>query len=111
MAFSGQVVSHNLYRESELAEIKTRVATAAPPPSASDDDEAPASATSSSAPRAASSSTSSASSRGGVTLDMYNELQLEVMKLRAEHSQLRTLVRKLADIAGVGSDQEAVEQE
>ncbi len=107
----GQVVSHNLYRESELAEIKTRVATSAPPPMASDEDEAPASSTPRATGSSSSSSTSSASSRGGVTLDMYNELQLEVMKLRAEHSQLRTLVRKLAEIAGVGSDQEAVEQE
>jgi uncharacterized protein YceH (UPF0502 family) len=105
----GQVVSHNLYRESELAEIKTRVASAAPPPSASDDDEAPTGAT----PRATSAPASSSVSapRGGVTLDMFNELQLELMKLRAEHSQLRTLVQKLAEIAGVSTDRESAEVE
>lgn len=92
----GQVVSHNLYRESELAEIKARVASAPPPAASSgDDDESPA-------PRAASSAP--AVPRGGVTLDMFNELQLEVVKLRAELSQLRSLVQKVADVAGVSAE-------
>lgn len=106
----GQVVSHNLYRESELAEIKTRVASAAPA-ALSNDEDAPPSASSSSAPRAASPVPNSPAPRGGVTLDMYNELQLEVMKLRAEHSALRTLVHKLAEVAGVNvnTDREDIE--
>jgi uncharacterized protein len=94
----GQIVSHNLYRESELAEVKARAASAASSPPASDDDDSPSAASARSAPASA------PAPRGGVTLDMFNELQLELMKLRAEHSQLRTLVRKLADIAGVSSD-------
>ena len=53
----GQVVSHNLYRESELAEIKTRVATSTPPPT--DDDDAPSSTSASAAPRAGTSGRSS----------------------------------------------------
>lgn len=101
----GQVVSHNLYRESELAEIKARAASAAPSTPSTDDEEGQGSAPTKHA------ATTSPATRGGVTLDMYNELQLELMKLRAEHSQLRTLVRKLADIAGVNVDDERGETE
>jgi uncharacterized protein len=99
----GQVVSHNLYRESELAEVKARAASAVPAGGDNDDGGGGAPARASSAP--------SAAARGGVTLDMYNELQLELMKLRAEHSQLRTLVHKLAEVAGVNVDSDRGEVE
>ena len=49
--------------------------------------------------------------RGGVTLDMYNELQLEVMKLRSEHSRRGDSCDKLAEVAGVESDRGAVERD
>lgn len=101
----GQMVSHNLYRESELAEVKTRAASMASAAASGSDDEEGGAA----APRAPSSS--AVGSRGGVTLDMYNELQLEVMKLRAEHSSLRTLVHKLAEVAGVNVNSDRGEVE
>lgn len=100
----GQMVSHNLYRESELAEVKTRAESMANAATSGASDEEGAAA-----PRA--SSSSAASSRGGVTLDMYNELQLELMKLRAEHSSLRTLVHKLAEVAGVNVNSDRGEVE
>ena len=100
----GQMVSHNLYRESELAEVKTRAESMASAVSSGGNDEEGGAA-----PRA--SSSSAASSRGGVTLDMYNELQLELMKLRAEHSSLRTLVHKLAEVAGVNVNSDRGEVE
>lgn len=97
----GQIVSHNLYRESELAEVKARAANVASAGAGGgDDDDSGAGAPARSS--SASAATSSPSVvRGAVTLDMYNELQLEVVKLRAEHSALRTLVHKLAEVAGV----------
>lgn len=96
----GQMVSHNLYRESELAEVKARAASAAASGGSEDEGDALARASS----QSSSTAPSSAPSRGGVTLDMYNELQLEVMKLRAEHSALRGLVHKIAEVAGVNVD-------
>ena len=86
----GQIVTHNLYKERELNDLHQRYAggvsasgaTADPDHSEpSDDDEV-----SSAAPR---------SSRGGVTMDMFAEIQLEVAELRAEVARLRERLERL----------------
>jgi uncharacterized protein YceH (UPF0502 family) len=79
----GQVISHNLYRDRELAELKGRVA-ALP---ADTHDEAAASTPASPSP--------AASPGRAVTLDMFNELQLEVAELRAEVARLRDQLQQL----------------
>jgi uncharacterized protein YceH (UPF0502 family) len=86
----GQVVSHNLYKERELAELRTRVASlpVAAPWSAGGETEARSDSLSAVPPPAA----------GAVTLDMFNELQLEVLELRAEVARLRQ------QILGEGSE-------
>jgi uncharacterized protein YceH (UPF0502 family) len=100
----GQVVSHNLYKERELPELKARYANyvasdepaesrpaAAPAP--------PASPLSQSAPRTAASlqGISPPAPPPGVTRDMFNELQVDVAELRAEVARLRDQVRNLED--------------
>ena len=77
----GQVVSHNLYKDRELSELTARI-VAQPTASwaAESSSESPARDAPPSAPR------------GGVTLDMFNELQLEVAQLRAEVARLKALV-------------------
>jgi uncharacterized protein YceH (UPF0502 family) len=75
----GQVVSHNLYKDRELTELTARMAAQ---------------------PTATFTSESSDAeparpiARGGVTIDMFNELQLEVVQLRAEVARLRALVEQ-----------------
>lgn len=81
----GQIVSHNLYPERELAELKAR----------SREFPVDVSEASAGLPSTASSPGRPDVSRGGVTLDMFNELQLEVAELRAEVSRLRTRLDEL----------------
>lgn len=81
----GQVVSHNLYKDRELADVKSRAQRiAASAERQPGDREGPGSA----APAAATSHRS-------VTLDMFNELQLEVAELRAEIGRLRGVIQDL----------------
>jgi len=80
----GQMVCHNLYKDRELDELKTRMASYAPPPAAPADD-------------------SPALPRGGgltsawsyVSQEKFDQLQEEVMQLRAEVAALRDAVAKL----------------
>lgn len=78
----GQIVTHNLYPEKELTELKARVPSGT---SAGVEDvvrlETPGGSTH-----------ASPLPRGAVTLDMFNELQLEVAELRAELARLRASI-------------------
>ncbi len=92
----GQVVTHNLYKDRELPELKARYANYRAGGAESDDEPAPSSAPA--APRPASSPVVSISPPSpGVTLDMYNELRVEVAELRAEVSRLRNDLRTLME--------------
>jgi uncharacterized protein YceH (UPF0502 family) len=96
----GQVVSHNLYKERELVELRARYAGHV---AVADDAEevgnaAPAS---SSAPRPASATPAATFSPGGVTKDMFAELELEVTTLRADVARLRGELRDLQQQLGV----------
>ena len=81
----GQLVTHNLYKDRELTELRAHLA--AHPP-ASDRAEEPRSA-----PR-------SAGFTPAVTTDMFSELRVEVAELRAEVARLRNDVRELKDAIG-----------
>jgi hypothetical protein len=83
----GQIVSHNLYKERELAELRARTASLAGDSSLASDV-----AETTSAPG---TSALPAPPRAAVTLDMFNELQLEVAELRAEVARLRSAVQQL----------------
>src|SRR5262245_30837790 len=77
----GQMVSHNLYKDRELAEIKAHVASHVSPPTSADDapvrERAPAAAP------------------AGVTVDQFAELSVEVAELRAEVLRLKDQVQGL----------------
>ncbi|HUE70097.1 MAG TPA: hypothetical protein VMP01_04340, partial [Pirellulaceae bacterium] len=79
----GQIVSHNLYEERELAQMKAQYAGGAGAPPAVGRTEAGETP----APR--------------VTRDMFSELELEVAQLRAEVSKLREQVKHIALATGV----------
>jgi len=81
----GQVVSHNLYKERELAELKAQTAGHSGAGVASSPNSAAASE--SPAPR--------------VTRDMFSELQLEVAQLRSEVAKLRERVKHIELTSGV----------
>ncbi len=92
----GQIVTHNLYKDREKNELNQRFAGAA----ASADDDQPATSPrpegSGSMPSESTPAASEAAlSRGGVTMDMFAELQLEVAELRAEVARLRDRLDRL----------------
>jgi len=90
----GQMVSHNLYKDREVTELKARFVGYVSKPSGMDDDETPR-------PSAASSPrSSSGGSLSGVTTDMFAELRVEVAELRGEVARLRQEVRDLQDRIG-----------
>jgi uncharacterized protein len=95
----GQVVSHNLYKERELAELKARSAGHVPPAASSDDAEAGSrvAATSLGVGRPPGSGTPAPQ----VTRDMFSELQLELAQLRSEVARLREQVQHIANVTGV----------
>jgi uncharacterized protein YceH (UPF0502 family) len=82
----GQVVTHNLHKERELVELKTRFAGYVPPETRSDNEPSPT---------APASVVSAHGGAAGVTKDEFSELSVEVAELRAEVSRLRELVGKL----------------
>lgn len=94
----GQVVSHNLYKEREINELKARFAGYVPPSSAGEEE-------GSSTPSAVMGTAGAAiaakiSAAGGsipssVTKDEFAELAIEVAELRAEVSRLRETVGRL----------------
>jgi len=111
-----QIVTHNLYKDRELPELRARYANVRFSGGGGDDDEdgggpPPRSSTGSAASSASGSSGGSTPtagsgssyvtstppppSRPGVTLDMFAELRLEVAELRSEVSRLRAELQKL----------------
>ena len=82
----GQIVSHNLYKERELNEIKQQFANYVPPAASSGDDDAP---------RAVSRPAAAAPAPSGVTRDAFSELVVEVAELRTEVLRLREQVQSL----------------
>jgi uncharacterized protein YceH (UPF0502 family) len=107
----GQIVTHNLYKERELPELRARYANARVSGGGEDDDDATASGSRSAASAPAGSASSGVSASGssgaasshspappartGVTLDMFAELRLEVAELRSEVSRLRAELQKV----------------
>jgi len=100
----GQIVSHNLYKERELVELRAQYAGHSPRPSADSDDEdepatrqaAPAPAPPSVPPLGPKPGTPQPpQAPGGVTADMLAELSVEFAELRAEFARLRDRVETL----------------
>jgi uncharacterized protein YceH (UPF0502 family) len=90
----GQIVSHNLYKERELTELRAQYAGHRPVER--DDDDRPASSAQVSSPgmRAAAPPQAAPTVRG-VTADDFAELQVEVAELRAEMARVREQLREL----------------
>jgi uncharacterized protein YceH (UPF0502 family) len=86
----GQIVSHNLYKERELNELKTRYAGHVP---LSEAEEAPLVAGTSGA--AAAAAGQARISPPAVTADQFSELSVEVAELRAEVARLREQLQSL----------------
>ncbi len=76
----GQIVTHALYKDRELDELRARAAQVVSSSSSEEDDERPA-------PRASTA-----------TNDMYAELQLEVAELRAEVARLRERLEQVESL-------------
>lgn len=97
----GQVVSHNLYKERELVELRAEYAGHVPAPN----DPGEESTTSAHRPHAASAphvqqiatSLPPAPSGGYATRDMFNELEVEVAELRAEMARVREELRAIRE--------------
>jgi hypothetical protein len=87
------VVSHALYKERELNELKTRFAGHVPPPDS--DDQAAAPLVAGTAGAAAAVQTGARITPPGVTADQFAELSVEVAELRAELARLRDQVQSL----------------
>jgi uncharacterized protein len=97
----GQMVTHGLYKDRELPELRARYSGPQAPrrDDSYDDDPPPARAA---APSYSGGSSASANSAAppmarGVTPDMLAELQVEVAELRAEVGRLRMQVRELEE--------------
>jgi uncharacterized protein len=94
----GQVVTHNLYKERELVELRARYANYVGKSDPSDDEGGGGPAPSRPA--------ASAAPAGGVTKDMFAELELEVAALRVDVARLRDELRELQDQLGVAPRRE-----
>jgi uncharacterized protein len=88
----GQVVSHKLYKERELAELKTRFQGYVP--TAIGDDEAPP-LVAGTAGAAVAAHTGARVSPPRVTADQFAELSVEVAELRAEVARLKDQLQQL----------------
>ena len=91
----GQIVSHNLYKDRELTEIKAQFAGYVPPASSGDDESPAPSASASTARPAVSTGPSRPPLPRGVTADEFAELSVDVAELRAEVARLTDQVRSL----------------
>ena len=83
----GQMITHNLYKDRELEELKIRMASYTPPPTASGDEPA-------AAPRVGGLT----SAWSYVSQEKFEELQQEVTQLQAEVASLRDVVAKLESL-------------
>jgi uncharacterized protein YceH (UPF0502 family) len=88
----GQMVTHNFYKDREMDGLQERTAQAV---AASE-----ASASGAGAPRRAPPAAASAA----ITLDMFNEMQLEVAQLQADVAQLRSQMRQLGHESRDGTE-------
>jgi uncharacterized protein YceH (UPF0502 family) len=88
----GQIVSHNLYKDRELSELKTQLANYMPP-MGGDDDAPPLVAGTAGA--AAAVATGTRVTPPGVTADQFAELSVEVAELRAEVARLKEQLEAL----------------
>jgi len=88
----GQVVSHNLYKERELAELKARFQGYVP--AAGGEDDAPA-LVAGTAGAAVAAQTGARVTPPGVTADQFAELSVEVAELRAEVARLKDQLQAL----------------
>ena len=88
----GQVVSHNLYKERELAELKARFQGYVP--TAIGDDEAPP-LVAGTAGAAIAAHTGVRVTPPGVTADQFAELSVEVAELRAEVARMKDQLQQL----------------
>ncbi len=91
----GQVVTHNLYKDRELVELRARFAGYVPPESPADDQPARHALPAASVALASAPVGNALRGVPGVTKDEFAELSVEVAELRAEVSRLRELVGKL----------------
>jgi hypothetical protein len=87
----GQIISHGLYKERELNELKTRFAGYVAPPSY---DDAPPLVAGTAGPAVAAQS-SARIAHQGVTADQFAELSVEVAELRAEVARLKDKLESL----------------
>lgn len=90
----GQIVSHNLYKEREINELKARLAGYVPPAASSDNDE-PAPRVTAGPAVVARAAAAGVSVPTGPTKDEFAELSVEVAELRAEVARLRETVSRL----------------
>lgn len=97
----GQVVSHNLYKERELVELRAEFAGRSPLVGGASDDDDDSSAQTAPARMAAPPSVPPIGTRAsavptpGVTADMLAEVSVELTELRAEFARLRDRVERL----------------
>lgn len=89
----GQVVSHGLYKEKELTELKAQFAGYVPP-SSTDEGDSPPQAAGKSSP-IATARPSHPAGPPGVTADQFAELSVEVAELRADLARLKDQVQSL----------------
>ena len=85
-------MSHNLYKERELNELKTRFAGYVAPSGSDDDTPAPVIGT---GRPAAAAATGARIVPPGVTADQFAELTVDVAELRAEVARLKDQVQSL----------------
>ena len=88
----GQVISHNLYKERELAELKARFQGYVP--AASSEDDAPP-LVAGTAGAAVAAQTGARLTPPGVTADQFAELSVEVAELRAEVARLKDQLQQV----------------
>lgn len=91
----GQIVSHNLYKEREINELKARFAGYVPPTVSSDDDEPGPRIMGTAGPAMVAKPAAGAPVPAGPTKDEFAELEVEVAELRAEFARLRETVSRL----------------
>ena len=92
----GQIVSHNLYKERELNELKVRLAGYVPPPASSSEEASTGGLIGTAGPAVvAKAAAVGAPITPSVTADEFAELSVEVAELRAEVARLKDLVAKM----------------
>jgi len=91
----GQIVSHNLYKERELAELRAQYAGHRPVERGDEDDRSVSSSNPSAPAMRAAAPPQAAPTVRGVTADDFAELRVEVAELRAEMARVREQLRQL----------------